>query len=159
MSDPRIRPARPEDVASVVPLVHRLAAYEGAADRCRLTVDQLRRRLFCADPAVFAHVAEHDGEVAGVAIWFLSFSTWDGAHGVYVEDLFVADEHRGLGLGRGLLTALARRCVDRGYSRLSWQVSDWNDPSIGFYDSLGAAREKSHFDCRLSGDALAALGG
>lgn len=158
MTDPRIRRVRETDVEAVVALVHELAAYERAPEECHLTADQLRHALFCDHPALFGHVAEHDGEVVGMALWFLNYSTWDGVHGIYLEDLFVRPECRGLGLGKALLTALGEECVARGYSRLQWWVLNWNTPSIDFYRSLGAVPMDEWTVMRVSGDALAALG-
>ncbi|TSD65559.1 GNAT family N-acetyltransferase [Aeromicrobium piscarium] len=158
MAEPQIRVARPDDVPALVRLVHELAAYEKAPEQCRLTEEHLRERLFGESPAVFAHVAEVGGEVVGTAIWFLNFSTWDGVHGIYLEDLYVTPEHRGAGLGGALLATLAQVCVERGYSRLVWQVLDWNAPSIAFYESLGAVHQREWFTYRLSGDPLQRLG-
>ena len=152
-----IRPVRPGDVDAVVAMVHELAAYERAADQCDLTVEQLTQALFGEHPAVFAHVAEDDGVVVGFALWFLNFSTWDGVHGVYLEDLYVRREHRGGGHGRALLAELASVCVQRGYSRLTWWVLDWNSPAIGFYRSLGAVAMDEWTTFRLTGDALTAV--
>jgi len=156
--DPRIRPATAADVPAMVRLVHDLAAYEKAPEQCVLTAEQLRDRLFGDAPALYAHVGEEDGRVVGVAIWFLNFSTWDGVHGIHLEDLYVDPAHRGSGLGRALLTRLARVCVERGYSRMQWQVLDWNTPSIDFYRSLGAVDLDEWRTYRLTGEALTALG-
>lgn len=158
MTDPRIRPARPDDVAAMVQLVHDLAAYERAPEQCVLTDEMLRERLFGEAPALFAHVAEVEGRVVGLSIWFLNFSTWDGVHGIYLEDLFVDPAHRGSGLGRALLANLAHVCVERGYSRMQWQVLDWNTPSIDFYESVGAVDLADWRTYRLSGAPLEALG-
>jgi GNAT superfamily N-acetyltransferase len=143
----------------VVALVHELADYERASEQCRLTAGQLRAALFSPQPALFGHVAEVNGDIAGVALWFLSFSTWDGVHGIYLEDLFVRPEHRGTGLGRQLLAVLAAECVRCGYSRLQWSVLDWNDPAIGFYRRLGGVAMSEWMVFRLDGPALAALAG
>jgi GNAT superfamily N-acetyltransferase len=153
-----IRPARPADVPAIVALVQELAEYERARDEAKATVDDLERALFGPSPAVFADVAEVDGEVVGFALWFLNFSTWLGRHGIYLEDLYVQPAHRGAGLGRALLAGLARRCVERGYGRLEWSVLDWNEPAIGFYESLGAVRMDEWTVHRLAGDALRTLG-
>jgi GNAT superfamily N-acetyltransferase len=158
MTDPRIRPATAHDVTAMVRLVHDLAAYERAPDQCVLTAELLHARLFGERPALFAHVAEVDGEVVGLAIWFLNFSTWDGVHGIYLEDLYVDPAHRAAGLGRALLAGLARTCVENGYSRLQWQVLDWNTPSIDFYRSLGAVDLEDWRTYRLAGKPLRALG-
>jgi GNAT superfamily N-acetyltransferase len=153
-----IRPIAPADVPAVVRLVHDLAEYEKAADECHLTDAQLRAALFGEHPALFGHVAvDAGGTVAGFALWFLNFSTWDGVHGVYLEDLYVRPELRGSGIGRALLAALARVCVERGYSRLSWWVLGWNGDAIDFYESLGAQAMDEWTVYRLTGPALDSL--
>lgn len=154
-----IRPARPGDVPAIHRLICELARYERSLDKVTATEEQLHRCLFCADPAVFAHVATgDDGTVAGFALWFLNYSTWTGTHGIYLEDLFVEPAVRGHGHGKALLAELARICVQRGYQRLEWAVLDWNTPSIDFYQAIGA-RGMDEWDIyRLSGPALAALG-
>ena len=158
MTDPRIRTATPDDVPAMVRLVHDLAAYERAPEQCVLTDEMLHERLFGEHPALYAHVADVDGAVVGTAIWFLNFSTWDGVHGIHLEDLYVDPARRGSGLGKALLTELARVCVERGYSRLQWQVLDWNTPSIDFYRSLDAVDLEEWRTYRLAGEALQALG-
>ncbi|HEY2699735.1 MAG TPA: GNAT family N-acetyltransferase [Pseudonocardiaceae bacterium] len=156
----RVRRAQQSDVERIVELCRELAVYERAPDEFTMTVDQLSTALFGADPTVFAHVAENDaGVVVGTAVWFLTFSTWDGVHGIYLEDLYVTPEQRGTGLGFALLVELARECVRNGYTRLQWAVLDWNTPSIEFYDRLGAKPLDEWITYRLSGDALAELGG
>lgn len=157
MPDQHVRRAVESDVDAMVTLVYELAEYERAPQECHLTTDQLRTALFDPPPALFAHVAEVDGEVVGCALWFLNFSTWDGVHGIYLEDLFVRPSARGSGLGKALLTALADECVRHGYSRLQWWVLDWNEPAIGFYTSLGAAPMDEWTVFRVSGDALTRL--
>jgi GNAT superfamily N-acetyltransferase len=154
-----IRPARPGDVEAIHRLVLGLAEYERSAQEVVATADDLRRVLFGEQPAVFAHVAEHDGAVAGFALWFLNFSTWTGRHGIYLEDLYVTPELRGHGYGKALLAELARICVERGYARFEWAVLDWNTPAIGFYRALGAAAMDEWTVQRLSGPALQSLGG
>jgi GNAT superfamily N-acetyltransferase len=156
--DERVRRARPEDVPAIVELVYGLAEYERAPGECHPTAVQLETALFGDAPAVFCHVAEHEGEVAGCALWFLSFSTWRGVHGIYLEDLFVRPETRGTGLGKALLTALAQECVTNGYERLEWSVLTWNAPAIDFYKSLGAKPQDEWMVYRLTDDALTHLG-
>ncbi|SHK57081.1 L-amino acid N-acyltransferase YncA [Pseudonocardia thermophila] len=153
-----VRPVEPRDVPAVVELVHELARYEREPQSCHLTEEQLSAALFNPAPALFGHVAEAGGQVVGCALWFLNFSTWTGVHGIYLEDLFVRPEHRGSGLGKALLAALAEICVERGYGRLEWSVLDWNEPAIGFYRSLGAVPMDEWTTFRLTGDALQALG-
>lgn len=153
-----IRPVSPGDVPAVVGLVHELAAYERAPDECTLSDDQLRSALFRESAALFGHVATAGDAIVGCALWYLNFSTWRGVHGIYLEDLYVQPEHRGAGAARALLTELARECVGRGFARLEWAVLDWNEPSIGFYRSLGAVPQEEWTTFRLEGDALARLG-
>lgn len=154
---PEVRRARESDVDTMVALVYELAEYERAPERCHLTADQLHTALFGDAPALFAHVAELDGEVVGCALWFLNFSTWDGVHGIYLEDLYVRPSARGSGLGKALLAALAEECVQRGYTRLQWWVLDWNEPAIGFYKSLNAEPMDEWTVFRVSGAALTRL--
>ncbi|MGY1609955.1 N-acetyltransferase family protein [Geodermatophilus sp. SYSU D00700] len=151
-----IRRMEPADVPAVVGLVRELAEYEESAHEVRLTEEQLHAALFGESPALFGHVAlGPDGEVAGMALWFLNFSTWRGTHGLYLEDLYVRPQHRGTGLGRELLRTLAATCVERGYSRLEWSVLDWNTPSVDFYRAAGALPLDGWTVFRLTDDALA----
>jgi GNAT superfamily N-acetyltransferase len=100
-----------------------------------------------------------DGQVVGLALWFLNFSTWLGITGIYLEDLYVRESFRGRGLGTALMRELAGICVERGYRRLQWSVLDWNTPSIEFYQSIGATALDEWTTYRLEGDALHAYGG
>ena len=156
MPDERIRRIRPSDVPAAVQLAYDLAEYERAPDECHLTAPQLHAALFGEAPKLFGHVAEVDGEVAGFAVWFLNYSTWRGVHGIYLEDLFVRPQHRGSGLGKALLAALAAECVENGYARLEWSVLDWN-PATEFYRALGAVPMDEWTVHRLTDDALKAL--
>ncbi|SER84672.1 L-amino acid N-acyltransferase YncA [Actinokineospora terrae] len=153
-----IRRVQESDVDSIVGLVYELAEYERARHECHLTAEQLHRSLFGDTPALFGHVAEVDGQIAGCALWFLNFSTWRGTHGIYLEDLYVTPGMRGHGLGKSLLQALAQECVDKGYQRLEWSVLDWNEPAIGFYKSLGAVPMDEWTVFRLTDQALTDLG-
>jgi GNAT superfamily N-acetyltransferase len=154
-----IRPARPADVPAICQLIRELASYEKSLPEVTGTEEDLRRALFAEQPAVFAHVAEQRGEIAGFALWFLNFSTWTGRHGIYLEDLYVRPDMRRSGLGRALLAELARICVQRGYARLEWWVLDWNQPARDFYAALGAAEMDEWTVHRLTGPALRALAG
>jgi GNAT superfamily N-acetyltransferase len=158
VSDSGIRRVREPDLAAVVGLVHELAEYERAPLECQLSRSQLRRALFGPEPALFGHVAEVRGTVVGCALWFLNFSTWKGSHGIYLEDLYVQPEHRGRGLGRGLLAALATESCERGFARLEWSVLDWNVVAQGFYRNLGAEPMAEWTTWRLTGTALQDLG-
>ncbi|MGW2276438.1 N-acetyltransferase family protein [Streptomyces sp. NPDC001770] len=155
-----IRTATPADVPAIHAMIRELADYEKALDEAQATEDQLHEALFGERPAAYAHIAvsDEDGETVGFALWFLNFSTWRGVHGIYLEDLYVRPERRGGGHGKALLTELARTCVDRGYGRLEWSVLDWNTPSIGFYESLGARPQDEWTVYRLTDEALAELG-
>jgi GNAT superfamily N-acetyltransferase len=153
-----VRPARREDVPTLVQLVHELATYERAPESVVITEEGLAEHLFGSQPGVFAHVALRDEEIVGFAVWFLSYSTWRGQHGIYLEDLFVRPDARGSGLGRELLQTLAGIAVQRGYGRLEWQVLDWNSPAIGFYRTLGAKALDDWTMFRLTDSALTALG-
>ncbi|MBH0775731.1 GNAT family N-acetyltransferase [Nocardia bovistercoris] len=152
-----IRRAVESDVPALVELVHDLAAYEKASEQCTLTVEQLRAALFGSAPALFAHVVADESGVAGCAIWFLNYSTWNGVHGIYLEDLYVRPERRGRGYGKALLAALAAEAVAEGYSRVDWSVLTWNTPSIEFYRSIGAVGQDEWIGYRLTGSALRAL--
>lgn len=149
-----IREATPSDVPVILTMIRELAAYERAEDCARATEPQLKEALFGDHPAAFALIAEADGEPVGFALWFRNFSTWTGTHGVYLEDLYVRPEARGAGHGKALLAALAQLCVTRGYERFEWSVLDWNEPSIGFYRSIGAQPMDEWTVFRLTGDAL-----
>lgn len=157
-----IRAATAADVPAIVELIYGLAEYEKLRHECTVTPEQVRAALFCERPAVFGHVAVEAGPddaeaVVGMALWFLTFSTWDGVHGIHLEDLYVLPERRGQGHGAALLAALARVCVERGYTRLEWEVLDWNAPAIGFYESIGAHGRTEWTNYRLTGGPLREL--
>lgn len=154
-----IREATAADIPAIHALVRELADYEKLLHEVKATEAQLHTALFGPTPAAFALIAEDDttGESVGYAIYFLSFSTWEGVHGVYLEDLYVRPGARGAGHGKALLKHLAQICTTRGYARLQWAVLDWNTPSIAFYDSLGAVHEKEWLGYRLTGKALTTL--
>ena len=142
---------------AIVQLVRDLAEYERAPEEAEATEAQLHDVLFGPQAAVFCDVAEVEGQVVGMAVWFLSFSTWLGRHGIYLEDLYVTPSRRGEGYGKALLATLARRCVERGYGRLEWSVLDWNTPAVDFYVGLGAVGMDGWTVHRLAGAPLAAL--
>jgi GNAT superfamily N-acetyltransferase len=153
-----IRPAIPSDAELVFAFIRELAEYERLVHEVEATLEMTSEALFCDEPRVFADIAEWQGKPAGFALWFYNFSTFRGLHGIYLEDLFVRPEFRGHGIGKALLCALARRCAAEGLARLEWSVLDWNEPSIGFYRSLGAIAKDEWTVYRLSGDQLARLG-
>ena len=152
-----IRPATPADVAIILALIIELAVYEREPDAVQATVASLTDTLFGPTPHAECVVAEDDGTVIGMALFFTNFSTWSGKPGLYLEDLYVTPGARGSGIGRALLAHLAALAVARGYARVEWSVLDWNAPAIGFYQSLGAERMDSWTVHRLHGDALAKL--
>ncbi|MBB4936600.1 GNAT superfamily N-acetyltransferase [Streptosporangium album] len=153
-----IRPATPDDIPAIIHMIRELATYEKALDKVETTEEQLHEALFGPSPAVFCHIAtDDDNGVAGFALWFVTYSTWLGRHGIHLEDLFVHPGHRGAGHGKQLLIELARICVERGYGRFEWSVLDWNTPSIEFYRSLGAEPLDEWDMYRLTGSALEKL--
>ncbi len=156
MSTARVRPATPDDVPELVALIRELAEYERALHEVEASEEHLHATLFADRPAVFAHVVQVGDEIAGMAVWYLSYSTWLGDHNLYLEDLYVRPQHRGSGTGRLLLSTLAALCVERGYRRLEWWVLDWN-PARGFYDALGATALTEWIPYRVSGEALTRL--
>ena len=154
-----IRRVRPEDVPAVVSMVHELAEFERMAHECHLTEEQLQAALFYPEPALFGHVAADPAsdQPIGFALWFLNFSTWEGVHGIWLEDLYVRPAARGAGAGQALLAALAGVCADRGYRRLDWWVLDWNVDALRFYHRLGADAMDAWTVHRLTGDPLSRL--
>ncbi|MCW6506748.1 GNAT family N-acetyltransferase [Lichenifustis flavocetrariae] len=153
-----IRPARPADIELVLQFVRELAIYEKLEQDVVATAGDFAAALFGPQPRVFCDIAECDGDPAGFALWFYSFSTFRGRHGLYLEDLFVRPDFRRHGIGKALLRTLAHRCVVEGLPRLEWAVLDWNTPAIAFYRSQGASLQDDWTTCRLTGDALADLG-
>lgn len=153
-----IRPARPGDAGTVIAFIRKLAEYEGLLDEVEASEAQLNAVLFSAHPRVFADIAEWNGVPAGFTLWFYNFSTFRGRHGIYLEDIFVEPGLRGRGIGKALLSNLARRCLDEGLGRLEWWVLDWNEATIDFYLALGAKAMDDWTVFRLTGEALERLG-
>jgi len=152
-----IRRARPDEAGLVLSLVRELAEYEKLLHEVDATEADIEVALFGESPRLFCAIAEWQGEPAGFAVWFISFSTFSGRSGIYLEDLFVRPALRGNGIGKALLAYLAKECVANGWSRLQWSVLDWNAPSIAFYKSLGAVLMDEWTVCRISGPELTAL--
>jgi GNAT superfamily N-acetyltransferase len=138
-------------------MIHTLAEFERGADKCTVTETQIRAALFGRPATVQGNVAEVDGEIATMALWFLNFSTWDGVAGVYVEDLYVRPRFRRRGLARALLSALARECLDNGYTRLSRAVLNWNSDAVAPYEAIGGQPQREWTSYRLCGPRLAEL--
>ena len=153
-----IRYARKADAPRILELINDLAHYEKAPLEVKATLQQIEQFIFGENPIAFCHVAEDHGKVIGISIWFLNYSTWIGKPGIYLEDLYVDSAHRGKGYGLALLKELGKICVERDYERLQWWVLDWNQPSIDFYESLGAVPMDEWTVYRVSGDALKKLG-
>jgi GNAT superfamily N-acetyltransferase len=152
-----IRRVRPGEAGLVLSFIRDLAGYEKLAHEMEATEADIDAALFGNEPRVFCDIAEWNGEPGGFALWFLNFSTFSGRAGIYLEDIFVAPDLRGNGLGKALLVHLAKTCVDNGWSRLQWSVLDWNAPSIEFYKSLGAVLMDEWTVCRVSDGALSRL--
>jgi GNAT superfamily N-acetyltransferase len=152
-----IRPAVKEDAPIILQLIKELAEYEKAPNEVIATIKDIEATIFAEDPKVFCELVEIDGNVVGMAIWFLNYSTWQGRHGIYLEDLYIKPEFRGKGLGKALLQHLARICSERGYGRFQWWVLDWNSPAIEFYHSIGAVPMSEWTVFRVSGEPLRKL--
>jgi GNAT superfamily N-acetyltransferase len=152
-----VRQAQPDDAELIVRFIHALADYERLAHEVKITPDDVLRDLFGPTPRAFCDIAEQDGAPVGFALWFYNYSTFEGAFGIYLEDLFVVPEARGTGAGLALMRRLARRCRDEGLKRVEWAVLDWNAPTIAFYDRLGATAKTEWITRQLAGAALAQL--
>ena len=176
-----VREATPEDVAQMHQMINELAEYEKAPEEVIATELDLIKALFGRDfsspefdqhdsistsgsantphgqPAVYAFVIEDPNDsdqLAGMAIWFLNYSTWDGTHGVYLEDLYVRPQFRGQGMGKALMKRLAQVCIDNDYSRFQWWVLNWNQPAIEVYRAMGAKAMDEWTVYRVSGQEL-----
>jgi GNAT superfamily N-acetyltransferase len=154
----KIRPAKREEVGEVLQLIQDLATYEKAPEQVEASKDDLLNTIFAKEPRVFCDLVEVDGQIAGMAIWFLNYSTWQAKHGIYLEDLYIKPEFRAKGYGKALLKHLAQICDREGYGRLQWWVLDWNSPAIEFYRSFGAEAMDEWTVYRTSGQALKDLG-
>ncbi|HEV7913693.1 MAG TPA: GNAT family N-acetyltransferase [Albitalea sp.] len=157
-----LRPAELRDVAPIVQLIRELAEFEKLTDLLQVTPEKLRPHLFGEKPVAEAYVAELPGDavpegdspVVAFALFFTNFSTFLAQPGLYLEDLYVKPAHRGLGIGRALLTRLARLAAERHYGRFEWSVLDWNQDAIRFYEKLGATLLPDWRICRITGDTL-----
>ena len=149
-----IRPANTEDGALILRFITELAIYEQAEEQVIATEADIRESLFAADSTTSALICELDGQAIGFAVYFFNYSTWLGKHGLYLEDLYVSPEFRGVGAGKTLLKYLARLAVSKNCGRFEWSVLDWNEPAIGFYKAIGALPQAEWVSYRLSGKAL-----
>jgi len=154
MSAPTIRQAEPKDAAQILQFVVDLAIYEKAESEVIATVADVENTIFNDDFNTDAIICELDGKPIGFAVYFFNYSTWQGKHGLYLEDLYVSPEHRGCGAGKALLKHLAKFAVKNSCGRFEWSVLDWNTPAIDFYNSIGAKPKDEWIGYRLSGDAL-----
>ncbi len=152
-----IRQAGEQDFALVASFIRKLAVYEKLAHEVRFDDATLHRHLFGPRPAAEVLIGEIDGVASGFALYFQTFSTFEGKPGIWLEDLFVEPDARGAGLGRALLSRLAALVIERGGARLEWNVLDWNELGKGFYRSIGAAHVDGWERWRMQDDALEAL--
>ena len=151
---PHIRPATVADTGTILHFIRELAIYEKAEHEALATPAHIHHSLFGAQPSVFGLICELGGQAIGFAVYFFNYSTWLGKHGLYLEDLYVSPEARGLGAGKALLRHLAQLAVARDCGRFEWSVLDWNTPAIDFYQSLGARPQSEWTTYRLTGQAL-----
>ena len=155
--NPEIRKATRADVGIILGFIRELAEYEKEPDAVVASEADIEDRLFDPETTTDAVICLSEGKPAGFAVYFLSFSTWLGRDGLFLEDLYVSPEHRGKGLGKALLKHLAKIAVKRNCGRFEWNVLDWNEPAINFYESLGARPQSEWVGYRLEGEALKKL--
>ena len=158
----RIRSAIPDDAQEILNMIIELADYEKSAHEVTATAEDIHKSFFTAKPSVYCEIVEDLGDndntvIVGLAVWFLNYSTWQGKHGIYLEDLYIRPKYRGKGYGKSLLQHLAAKCIANGYGRFQWWVLDWNSPSIEFYRSVGAKSMDEWTVFRVDGEALNAL--
>ena len=155
--DLKIRPATSEDVAHIVALIRELALYEKDPGAAIATEEDILRDGFGPEPYFRCLIAEWHGNVAGFALYFFQYSTWEGRPALYLEDLFVRQEYRHRGIGKALFQYLAQIAIDRNCTRFQWECLDWNQPSLDFYESVGAKVLREWLNLRITGDALQSL--
>ncbi len=149
-----IRAATPADAAQILAFITELAIYEKAEHEVVASVADIEQSLFAADSPARALICSRDDQPIGYAVYFLSYSTWLGRKGLYLEDLYISPSQRGAGAGKQLLRHLAKIACDSGCGRLEWSVLDWNTPAIKFYQSLGAAPQDEWVRYRMEGEIL-----
>ncbi|NWL77061.1 GNAT family N-acetyltransferase [Pseudomonas taiwanensis] len=149
-----IRPAQPDDAQQILDFIIELAVYERAGHEVIASVEDIRRTLFTDNAPSRALMCLKDGQPIGYAVYFYSYSTWLGRNGIYLEDLYITPDQRGIGAGRRLLREIAREARANDCGRLEWSVLDWNQPAIDFYRSIGALPQDEWVRYRLDGDAL-----
>lgn len=153
----QFRLATRDDIPGILEMIRRLAAYEHAEDEVRATPELLGEWMFEKHAAEAVVAVAPDAGIVGIAVFFQNFSTWTGSGGMYLEDLFIDEPYRGGGAGRALMAYLAGICKERGWVRLDWACLDWNEPSLAFYQRIGAARMDEWVHHRLTGAALDSL--
>ncbi|MDW6093304.1 GNAT family N-acetyltransferase [Vibrio rhizosphaerae] len=149
-----IRPATISDAATILDFINQLAIYEKEPNAVANTVEAIERKLFGDDVRAHALICEADNQPIGFAVYFFNYSTWLGQYGLYLEDLYVSEAHRGLGAGKALMKYLARLAVSKDCGRFEWTVLDWNQPSIDFYQSIGAEPQDEWIIYRMTGQSL-----
>jgi len=153
----QIRPARLDDAVQILSFITELADYERARHEVVASQADIERSLFGEGSTASALICERDGQAIGFAVYFFSYSTWLGANGLYLEDLYVTPEARGTGAGKQLLRHLAKLAVEQGCGRFEWSVLDWNQPAIDFYKSIGAEPQDEWVRYRMDGETLRAF--
>ncbi len=154
MPTPAIRKATVKDAGLIHHFIVELAIYEKAEHEVLASVEDIEKSIFGDQSIAYALICEVDNNPVGFAVYFYNYSTWLGRNGLYLEDLYVSPEHRGIGAGKALLQHLAKIAVDEKCGRFEWRVLDWNEPSIQFYDSIGALPQNEWIGYRLDGEAL-----
>lgn len=149
-----IRPATPDDAELILRFITELAIYEKAEHEVKTDAAGIRDSLFAEGSTAHGLICENDGQPIGYAVYFFNYSTWLGKHGLYLEDLYISPQARGIGAGKALLRHLAQLAVARGCGRFEWSVLDWNTPAIDFYESFGARPQSEWTTYRLTGQAL-----
>ncbi len=159
MSKINIRKATGDDSALILQLIRELARYEKAEHEVRASEAEIRQSLFGDQSTTHALICTLDNRPVGYAVWFYNYSTWLGRHGLFLEDLYITPDARGCGAGKAVLKYLARQAVSRGCGRVEWNVLDWNEPAIRFYQSIGARPQDEWVGYRLTGEALERFAG
>lgn len=158
MPTPIIRQATIEDAEVILKYIIELAVYVKAEDEVIATVADIEASIFSDEHNTNAIICELNGQPIGIAVYFFNYSTWQGKHGLYLEDLYVSLEHRGSGAGKALLKHLAKIAVSKSCGRFEWSVLDWNEPAIQFYDSIGAKPKNGWIGYQMTGEALESFG-
>jgi len=154
LSNIEIRKATRDDVPFIFNFIKELAIYEKAEHEVVTSEADIEKSIFSDSSTVYANMAFLDNEPVGFSVYFYNYSTWLGKNGLYLEDLYVSSNHRGLGVGKALLKHLAKTAVKNDCGRFEWSVLDWNTPAIDFYNSIGAKPQNEWIGYRLDGDAL-----